>query len=244
MDRRTVRYGSAPVLLVLWALMAHLWGVMSPLAVLDGLVAVTTSTVFLPAVGITLARVIAGVALVFLIGPVLVVLARTSETADVLINEVLFGAVYSVPPVVLVFLVLLVFGIAPISPVLVVAVLAMPHFLINVQEGVKDLDQRMLDAAAVAGADRYQLLRSVALPLLVPQLMTAFRSVVNTAWKVIVLAEFFTATSGIGYQLQSAVQSYALTTVGAWTVVLMVTIVAMDRTIQYLDAALLGRFRP
>lgn len=243
MDRRTARYLAYPFIVISWALMAQVWGIMSPLAVLDGLMAVITSEVFLPSVGITLARVIAGVGLVFLIGPVLVVLARMHDVADVLINEVFFGAVYSIPPVVLVFLVLLVFGISPVSPVLVVAILAMPHFLINVQEGVKDLDQRMLDAAAVAGADRWQLLHSVIVPLLAPQLMTAFRSVLNTAWKVIVLAEFFTATSGIGYELQAAVQSYSLATVGAWTVILMVIIVAMDRTVQYLDAALLDRFR-
>jgi len=244
MDRRTVHYMAYPVLLLIWAVLALVWGIMSPMDILDGLLSIVTSDVFLPSLGITIARVLAGIGLVFLVGPVLVVLARTSETADVLVNEVLFGAVYSVPPVVLVFLVLLAFGISPVSPVLVVAILAMPHFLINVQEGVKDLDRRMLDAAAVAGAERYQLLRRIALPLLAPQLMTAFRSVLNTAWKVIVLAEFFTATSGIGYQLQAAVQSYALTTVAAWSVVLMTVIVVMDRTIQYLDAALLGRFRP
>jgi NitT/TauT family transport system permease protein len=243
MADRMLRLGIYPAILLLWAVAAAVTGVMSPLTVLDAFTGIVAGSAFLHTVGITVLRVLVGTAIVFVVGTVLVLAARLHPVIDSVVNEIFFGSVYAVPPIILVFLVLVVFGLSPLAPVAVVALLAMPHFLINVQEGIKDLDQEVLDAARVAGADRWSMLRSVILPLLVPQLMTAFRSVFNTAWKVIVLAEFFTATEGIGYELQTAVQSYDLPVVAAWTLFLMALIVGMDRAIRVIDGRYLGRYR-
>lgn len=244
MDDRIYRLAVYPALILVWAVLAPVMDFITPVAVLETFIGIAASPSFLPTVGITVARVLAGTAIVFIGGTVLVLAARLHPAIDSVVNELFFGSIYAVPPIILVFLVLLMIGLSPLAPVIIVAVLAMPHFLINVQEGIKDLDEEVLDTARIAGAGRWKMLSSVILPLLVPQLMTAFRSVFNTAWKVIVLAEFFTATSGIGYELQTAVQSYDIPVVAAWTIFLMTVIVAMDRTIRLVDDRYLGRYRP
>jgi NitT/TauT family transport system permease protein len=73
--------------------------------------------------------------------------------------------------------------------------------LLNTQDGVRASTQAWVDAVRVEGARQMQLTRYVILPAALPNIMTGLRIGVGRAVVGMVVAEMFTAISGLGGQM-------------------------------------------
>jgi NitT/TauT family transport system permease protein len=74
----------------------------------------------------------------------------------------------------------------------------------NTLEGVRSIDQDVLNAVRVMRPSRFQLLRFVVLPAVVSWVFAAFRVSVSLALIGAIIGEFVGATEGLGYQLTAA----------------------------------------
>lgn len=63
------------------------------------------------------------------------------------------------------------------------------------------MDAHLVDAARMMGAVRWQILRRVMLPSVIPHLVTGFRLGLGFAWRVVIAAEMVGVPKGIGYLL-------------------------------------------
>lgn len=130
-----------------------------------------------------------GVALGMLIGRYRVVDAA---------SDWLVSALYATPLVAIVPLVILWFGLDFSAKYFVVVIMAIFPILINTASGVRNVSQSLIDVGVAFDASERQIFTKFILPAALPYTMTGLRLGVGRAIIGMVVAEFFTAITGLG----------------------------------------------
>ncbi len=171
-----------------------------PTVVLASLVEMIRSGYLLDNVSISIVRVVSGFLLAALIAVPLGIAMAISATIHNL-TEPLVRLLSPIPGVAWVPLAILWFGLGDQAAIFIITIGSIFPILLNTAQGVQDADQRLIDAARTMGATRWQILRRVLLPGLVPYLVTGFRTGLSFAWRVVIAAEMVGVPKGIGYML-------------------------------------------
>jgi len=110
----------------------------------------------------------------------------------------LVNALYATPLVAIIPLVVLWFGLGFSAKLFIVVVLAIFPILINTAAGVRNVPPPLLDVGFAFAATEHQLFTKFILPAALPYMMTGLRLGVGRAIIGMVVAEFFTALTGLG----------------------------------------------
>ena len=119
---------------------------------------------------------------------------RTVEAA----TDWLVNALYATPLVAIIPLVVLWFGLGFSAKLFIVVILAIFPILINTAAGVRNVPPPLLDVGFAFAATERQLFTKFILPAALPYMMTGLRLGVGRAIIGMVVAEFFTAITGLG----------------------------------------------
>ena len=120
------------------------------------------------------------------------------------VMEPILGALNAVPRPALAPLFVLWFGLGMTSKVLVACSLVFFVAFYNAYQGIKSIDQDVINSVRVMQAGRLQLLKIVVLPAVFTWVFAAFKLSVGYALVGAMIGEFVGATSGLGYQLTQA----------------------------------------
>lgn len=195
-------------------------------------------------VGATALRALAGVALGSALGAACGIATRYSRAAGDVVQFVVYPVLESVPSICWALVFAVWFGLSGVAPVLLVAVAVAPFFIANIWEGLKEMDESLIEMASAFTRSRLRILRKVVLPMLYPYLFSALRSSFGVAWKVVIIGELFGAVNGVGYALNIAYQSYAIERVFAWVLCCAAIVVSLDYGVfSYLDRRYVRRWR-
>jgi sulfonate transport system permease protein len=74
----------------------------------------------------------------------------------------------------------------------------------NTYAGIRDIDQRLVEAAKTCGLDQWQRLRHVVLPGALPSLFLGLRLAIGAGWLSLVVGEQVNAQTGIGFLMMEA----------------------------------------
>jgi len=74
----------------------------------------------------------------------------------------------------------------------------------NTYAGIRDIDQRLVEAAKTCGLGQWQRLRHVVLPGALPSLFLGLRLAIGAAWLSLVVGEQVNAQTGIGFLMMEA----------------------------------------
>ena len=214
-----------PLALVL--LLATGWNVMaarmdSPLVpslgeIAGELVTLSSSGALWTNLEVTLTRVLLGFAAAFVVAVVLgIAMGRHTFVRRFLEPAVLLGLV--TPGLVKALLCVIWFGISMVNPILAVALAAAPALIVNITQGVREVDPHLHEMAHVYRFSAWTRLRRIWIPALAPSLFTGARLGIAMSWKVIVLVEIFGLASGVGYQLNLEFANHNVAGVLAWTI--------------------------
>jgi NitT/TauT family transport system permease protein len=124
-----------------------------------------------------------------------------------LVNRVLepfLGALNAIPRPALAPLAILWFGLGASSKIFMAWSLVFFVAFYNAYQGVKSVDQDVVNSVKVMKASRIQMLRIVILPAVFSWVFAAFKLSVGYAIIGAIVGEFVGATSGLGYQLTHA----------------------------------------
>ena len=105
----------------------------------------------------------------------------------------------STPNVALVPLMTLIFGFDTTAKVLVVIFSSVFAVIVNTEQGVRNVDRRLLEVARSFRSSERQLWADVIVPSALPYIAAGLRLAVGRALVGMVVAEFFTSITGIGY---------------------------------------------
>lgn len=197
----TVRVASLLVLLVIWEIYGRnvnkaLFAPPSAV-VLAGIDMIRTGELWHYLQG-SLQVLIIGFAISVVIGiPIGVAIARSKIVGYAL--DWYIDAFNSTPNVALVPLITLIFGFDVTAKVIVVVLSAVFAVIVNTEQGVKNVDRKLLEVAQSFRSSERQLWGDVVIPSALPYIAAGLRLAVGRALVGMVVAEFFTSVTGIGY---------------------------------------------
>lgn len=175
--------------------------------------------------GFILATVV-GVSLGLFIGRYRIVDAAT----DWLVN-----ALYATPLISIMPLVILWFGLGDAAKLFIVTLLAVFPIIINTSAGVRNVPQALLDVGTAFAASERQAFMKIILPAAVPYMMTGLRLGVGRAIIGMVVAEFFTAITGLGAVIVKYGNNYDTPSMFVPVLVLMVLGVLLTSMVRRLE---------
>ena len=133
---------------------------------------------------------------------------------DVLDPYVVFFS--AMPRIALFPIILMIFGIGDFSRILIVFLGVFFPVLFNAYMGAKQTPQVLIDVARVFGYSHNRLFIAVILPAALPYLIAGFRIGVTLGMIMVVVAEFFGASSGLGQKIAETAQLYETPELYAW----------------------------
>ena len=110
----------------------------------------------------------------------------------------LVNALNATPLVAVIPLVVLWFGLGDTAKLFIVVILTVFSVLINTAAGVRNVPPALIDVSTAFAANERQVFVKVILPASVPYMMTGLRVGIGRAIIGMVVAEFFTAVTGLG----------------------------------------------
>jgi len=180
------------------------------------------------AIGLTLAAVV-GIAVGLL-------LARF-WIADVALG-VYITFLYSIPSVALVPLIVLWTGYETTAKVVILFLFAFFPMAINTYQGVKNVDPKLIEVGRSFRCSEGQLWANIVLPGALPFIVTGLRLAVGRGLIGMVLADLYTAISGVGYLIVRTASTYQvdkmfvpIVTLGLLGVTLTALLRMLERTV-------------
>jgi NitT/TauT family transport system permease protein len=114
------------------------------------------------------------------------------------------NALYATPLVALVPLLILWFGFGVKAKVIIIFSFALFPLLINTYQGARSVDRGLVEVAESFGCSELKTWRHVILPSAVPFIAAGLNLAVGRALVGMIIAEFYTSASGLGYLVLSA----------------------------------------
>ena len=126
--------------------------------------------------------------------------------------DVAFGVyitfLYSIPSVALVPLIVLWAGFETTAKVVILFMFAFFPMVINTYQGVKSVDPKLLEVGRAFRCSERQLWANIVLPAALPFIVTGLRLALGRGLIGMVLADLYTAISGIGYLIVRTASTY------------------------------------
>jgi NitT/TauT family transport system permease protein len=90
-----------------------------------------------------------------------------------------------------------------------------------------------------------KILSKVIMPMLYPYLFAATKSGFMISWKIIIPAEIFGATSGMGYMVHYAFSNYRINDVFGWTLAFAAIMIFFDYGVfNFIDRKFVRKWKP
>ena len=115
---------------------------------------------------------------------------------------------YSIPSVALVPLIVLWAGYETTAKVIILFLFAFFPMVINTYQGVKSVDLKLLEVGRAFRCSERQLWTNIVLPGALPFIVTGIRLAVGRGMIGMVLADLYTAISGIGYLIVRSASTF------------------------------------
>ena len=220
----------ALVFIAIWALAASRMPAFilpGPTKVWTAMQALFATPTFLHDIGMTLYRVAMGFVLATIVGtPLGLALGANRTLANFF--EPLLSVIKTVSSAIWAVFAIIWFGISNATTIFVVFMTAMPLILTNVWQGSKNVDKQHIDLARSFRMSRTQILRKIYLPTILPYFFSGARLAFGFGWRVSLVAETLGSSDGIGYRLRQAADLVQTDQVFAWTLTLVLLMLALE----------------
>ncbi|WP_108257904.1 ABC transporter permease [Mangrovicoccus ximenensis] len=106
-----------------------------------------------------------------------------------------------VPPLALLPILFIVFGLGETSKVVLIVIGITPFMIRDLSQRVLDIPAEQIVKAQTLGASSFVVAARVALPQVLPRLISAVRLSLGSAWLFLIAAEAVAADTGLGYRI-------------------------------------------
>ncbi|GAA1381825.1 ABC transporter permease [Pseudonocardia kongjuensis] len=148
-------------------------------------------------------RVVAGIAIGLVTAVVLATLSGLFRLGEDVIDAPV-QMLRTVPVIGLIPLLIIWFGIGEEPKIALIALAVTFPLYMNLFGGIRNVDATLVEAARTLGLGWFGQVRHVILPSAMPQFLVGLRFSLGTAWLALVFGETINATSGIGYEMNTA----------------------------------------
>jgi ABC-type nitrate/sulfonate/bicarbonate transport system permease component len=138
------------------------------------------------------------------------------------------------PPALLPISVILLHSIGNLQKVSFIAFFCLFPILLNTIDGVRGIDPTLVDTARSYGIPRRDWIRRIVFPAALPQISAGMRLSLSLAVIIMVVAEYFSSTSGVGYVLLISKNTFELGPM--WAAIVLIGVLGYVLNLAYLLA--------
>jgi sulfonate transport system permease protein len=193
-------------LIVLWQLLyeAHFWSPYlfpQPSQVLQSLRNYINNGVLFDSIETTMQRMLVGFALAFALGMTMGIATGTITWVDDTLGSLVLG-MQSLPSITWLPLAILWFGLSEKAIIFVVVMGSVFAIAISARDGVRSIPVLQRRSAQVFGASRWQTIRYVTLPGMLPSMAQGLKLGWSFSWRSLMAGELIFVSAGLGHLLQ------------------------------------------
>lgn len=189
-------------------------------------------------VGITLGRICLSFSLAMSIALVLGFTMGIWKTAEKFFDIWLVCGI-TLPSLVTIITVYMIVGLNDRAAILAAALPVVAILTINIWEGVKGIDQKLIGMSKAYHAGQFRIIRSVIAPQMAPVILASARFGLGLIWKMVLFVELIGRSNGIGYRIEYWYQLFNMSEVLAHAllflfIMLFIEIVLLGKLEKYL----------
>ena len=189
-------------------------------------------------VAITVARVAAALALSFALGVLgAMIMYRLDAVERYLLPMV--KLLMAVPVLCWIMFAVLWFKFREVRIAFILMVVCAPIYLIDSLDAMRGVSKELRDMVRSLRPTPRQFFTKLILPATLPGILTSWKVNLSLAIRVVTMAELVGATSGIGYGLVVANETFSVADVFAWTIVLVVILMAAQVVVTRIERRVL-----
>ena len=185
-------------------------------------------------VGITIARLVLTMLLSFIIGIIFSTLVFERPTFEALLLP-LVKLLMAVPAVCWVIFAILWFKGVELRIFFVMCITCTPVFIIDSLDAMKGVPLDLRQMVRSFRPDQIRYYTKLIFPCIVPNILTSWKINLTLAVRVVTIAELVGAVSGIGHGLVLAQEMFSIAEVFAWTVILVLILLAMQGLVNVIE---------
>ena len=155
-----------------------------------------------------------------------------------LIFEPWIKFVKSIPPIAYISLVIVAQGVGESAKVTVIFVGSFLVMVINIYQGVKNVDVTMIKAAQVLGAKDFTIFTKIVLPASLPFILVGMRLGLASSLTTLIAAELTGAQVGLGQMIQEASMYFRMDIVLAGIIIIGIIGTILDQIVSFLERRL------
>lgn len=125
----------------------------------------------------------------------------------------------------------------------ILSVILVPFYALSIYDGIRALSNDLVDMIESFRPNRWQVLRYLILPHIVPYILSTTKSVIGYAIRMAIFAELVASAIGIGSRMSLAQSMFRIDQVLGWTVILVVANISLQALLNRTDKVLL-KWRP
>lgn len=191
---------------------------------------------------LTFYRILQGVIGGFAVGALLgILMGSARRTEDYVMPAVNF--IMGIPALSWTLIVILWFKGTETRIFALMLAVSFPVFAHSILDAVKGISQELMEMTLAFRPTKGQVLRMLIVPSIIPHVLTAWKVTIGFAVRVVIVAELVGASTGVGYRMLQQQSLLNMSGVLAWTMVLVVTGLAIQSLISAMEGRLL-RWRP
>jgi ABC-type nitrate/sulfonate/bicarbonate transport system permease component len=125
----------------------------------------------------------------------------------------------------------------------IIVMTTLPAFAFQIHDAYRAMSVDLIEMSLSFRPTRWDRFRTLVVPSILPGILTAWKVNIGNVARVVVVAELVGATIGVGYELLQSQQLFDIAGAIAWTLVLVLFVVASQLSVRLLEVHLL-RYRP
>ncbi|MCT4566488.1 MAG: ABC transporter permease [Maledivibacter sp.] len=212
------------VILIIWGGLSMVYSPIilpGPILTLKSTGDVLMDAGFFRDVFITLKRLFIGLSGAILLGGILGLLIGANKRISNLF-EPIFHIIQATPPISWLALAMIWFGLDGEATVFIVFIASIPILIINIVEGFENIDPKLIEMGNIFGFSKKQVLFEITLPSLKSYLKSGITIAVGLGWKLVIMGEVLSSSTGIGAQITNSRLNIETGKVLAWTIIVIV----------------------
>lgn len=230
------------MLIVLWYVCSNFSGISpiflpTPQATFQYLFKIMQSGSLWNDVAISCYRVLMGFLISVLIGVPLGLLAGAYKLVNAVLKPLIEFFRY-LPVSALIPLIMVWTGVGETAKITIIVIGAVFSMTAMIADIVKGIQIDLINTAYTLGASQGQVIRSVIIPAIMPNVMDTMRMVMGWAWTYLIMAEMLASSSGLGYSIMIAERFMKTYVIFAGIFVIGLLGLLFDRIFAYINKLL------
>ncbi|MGE0338708.1 MAG: ABC transporter permease [Xanthobacteraceae bacterium] len=117
----------------------------------------------------------------------------------------------------------------------ILSVILIPFYALNIYDGIRALPKEWVDMIESFRPNRWQVLRYLVFPHIVPYIFLTTKSIVGYAIRMAIFAELVASAIGIGAQMNLAQSNFRIDQIFAWTLLLVIINLSLQAFVAMLE---------